>query len=94
MASRRVVRVAGHVSLLPIGPPERDLPLGDHAPMLTLAAVVGQADEQRGRVDVLLEGLERHRIAAQKGVSTLNHFEVYGYRCASSCWHWAWCPPA
>ncbi len=42
MPRRRVVSVAGHVSLLPIGPPESDLTFGDHDPVLTLAPIVGR----------------------------------------------------
>jgi hypothetical protein len=80
MSGRRVVGVAGHVGLLSVGPPECDLPFGDDTPVLTRAAVVRQPDEERGRVDILLEGFERHRIAAERRVPSLDLFPLDGYR--------------
>ena len=64
VARADVVGVAGLERLLAVGGLERDLALDDVAPVRALAAVVGQADEQRRQVGVGGVGLEADGVAA------------------------------
>ena len=65
MAGRRVVGVAGLVRLVAVGELERDLALDDVAEVRALAAVVGQALEERRQVGVGRVRLERDRVAVE-----------------------------
>ena len=72
MPGRRVVGVTGDVGLLVVRPAEGQLALRSRRPSARTAAVAGQADEVRRRVDVLLEGLEADGVVAEWRVPTLD----------------------
>src|SRR3954471_18747379 len=83
MTRGRVVRVAGFVDLVPIRELERDLAAQHVAPVRALAAVVGEALEERRRVDRLAERLEADRVAVELVVATLHHTHVLDARSRS-----------
>src|SRR4029078_4052293 len=63
--------------LLVVDPPEGDLAGLDDAPMRALAAVVGQALEERGRVAVLGVGLEADGVAVELCIPPLALRQVH-----------------
>ena len=93
VSRRRVVGVTRDVGLLVVGPAEGELAGGDDAPVRALAAVVGQPDEVRRRVDVLLEA-SRSRPCSRRAVRSVPRSTARRSRRGGRAgWHWAWCPP-
>jgi hypothetical protein len=80
VAGRRVVDLAGGDGLLAVGGAERDAALDDDAPVRRLAAVVGQAAEERGGVDGLVEALEPDRVLAELLVAPLEAGQLLDVR--------------
>jgi hypothetical protein len=69
---RQVERIAGLEDLLVVREAKGQPALEDISPVRALAAVVGQAPEERGRVDVLAKGHEVDRVAVQVLVPILH----------------------
>ena len=70
------VGVPAHELLVPVRRVEHDLALEHEAPVLTLAAVVGQAREQRRHVRVRRVRLPAHRGTAELRVVALEPFQL------------------
>src|SRR5439155_26663773 len=78
---RRAVGVAGLVDLVVVGEAERDPALDDVAPVRALAAVVGQALEERSPVAILAERLEADRVTPELLVAALHQTHVLDVGC-------------
>src|SRR4051794_11633783 len=98
VAGRRVEGVAGPEDLLAIRVAKGEAARDDVAPVRALAAVVRQPLEHRGRIDVLAELDEAHRVAVDVRVPILHRTVVINLRallrylrhgCLLRTWLWA-----
>src|SRR4029078_3472841 len=60
---------------------EHDAAADHDAPVRALAPVIGEAGEQRRRIDILLEGLETDGVAVEVDITPLDGVRVDGDGC-------------